>query len=481
MNHRIERDGIGSLTIPGHAYWGIHTGRAKDNFDVSGYRWPGVFITGLAQVKAACARTNMDLGHLDPVIGDAILRACDDLIQGRFHDQIIVDPFQGGAGTSTNMNLNEVIANRAIEVLGGAKGDYDRVHPLHHVNMHQSTNDVFPTGLTVAVMRLLKGLENDVARLQESFQERETVFRDVVKVGRTQLQDAVPMTLGMEFGAYAEAIARDRWRIFKCRERIKQINLGGTAIGTGLGAPRDYILRVADHLRRMTGLNLSRCENLVDATQNQDSFVETSGMLKTYASNLLKISTDLRFLASGPHAGLAEIRLPIRQTGSTIMPGKINPVIPEMVAQAALQVMANDYAVTLAASLGNLELSQFMPLLAWNILESLQILLRVSRLFRDLCVTGIEADTDQCYRLLMTGHSVATALVPFLGYETVERAVRYATEKGVPVVDACCDMGLASREAILDILSPRRMQKLGFEPSDFDPSLKNDDPPCRYS
>lgn len=468
MEYRQEFDALGSLPVPVEAFWGIHTARALNNFPVSGQRWPAAFITAFAHVKAACATVNRDLGFLDPEIARSILNACDELMNGPLQDHVIVDPFQGGAGTSTNMNINEVIANRAGESMGGPRGVYDRVHPLDHVNLHQSTNDVFPTALKVAVLSLLKDLEAAVSRLQESLQKKETAFRDVLKVGRTQLQDAVPMTLGMEFGAYAEAVARDRWRIFKCRERIKQVNLGGTAVGTGLGAPRDYILRVTDELRRRTGLNLSRSENLVDATQNQDAFVEVSGMLKAYAVNLMKIANDLRLMASGPDAGLAEIHLPPLQAGSSIMPGKVNPVIPEMMVQIAIQVMADDHAVTLAAASANLELNQCMPLLAVNILQSLQLLTNGTPLFTEKCIDGIEADRCRCEQLMMNGKTIATALVPVFGYHAVERVVRHATAEKIPLIEAFEVLGVAKRDTIIDLLSPRRLHKLGFESGDFD-------------
>ena len=287
---RKETDCLGARDLPADAYYGIHTLRALENFPLTGQRLPRVFIRALGLVKEACARTNLQLGYLEPKTGQAIIQACGELSSGTLDAHILVDAFQGGAGTSANMNCNEVIANRAIELLGGTKGDYSLVHPFHHVNKHQSTNDVFPTALRVACLLELKELENAAASLQEALQIREDEFKDVLKVGRTQLMDAVPVTLGMEFGAFAEAVARDRWRVFKCRERIKQVNLGGTAVGTGLGAPRDFIFRATERLKELTGLALARAENLVDATQNLDAFVEVSGMLKAFAVNLVKNS-----------------------------------------------------------------------------------------------------------------------------------------------------------------------------------------------
>ena len=459
---RIERDGLGEMLIPEDAYYGIHTARAIENFSVSGHRLPGVFIESFAKVKMACAQTNRELGYLETTCGESIITACRELAEGRFHDQIVVDALQGGAGTSTNMNFNEVIANRALQLLGRARGDYSVIHPIDHVNLHQSTNDVYPTALRVAALTCLKELELDVSALQESLQRKELEFRDVVKVARTQLQDAVPITMGMEFGAYAEAVARDRWRVFKARERIKQVNLGGTAVGTGLGAPTSYIFRVVENLRDITGLNISRAENLVDATQNLDSFPEASGMLKAYAANLFKIASDLRLLSSGPDAGFAELVLPPRQAGSSIMAGKINPVIPELVSQVALRVMANDQVVTLVTALGQLELNQFLPLLAHSLLESLLMLSRCTRVFGELCVAGIVPKENRCLDLVLNSKSLATVLVPVYGYGKVETLVKQAAENGNTVLETAVKSELLSRQEADELLAPKRMHKLGF-------------------
>jgi len=464
---RIERDLLGERFLPDDVYYGIQTLRALENFPLSGLRWPPVFIKSFAIVKKACALVNIELGYLEKVKGDAIVKACDELIEGKLHDQILVDPFQGGAGTSTNMNFNEVIANRALELLGKKKGEYNYIHPLEHVNMHQSTNDVFPTASKVAVLFELRELETEIARLQETFQEKEREFRSVVKLGRTELQDAVPKTLGMEFSAYAEAVARDRWRIFKARERIKVVNLGGTAVGTGLGAPREYIFRVTDVLRDLTGLNIARSENLVDATQNLDSIVEVSGLLKTYAVNLLKISNDLRLLSSGPDGGIAEIKLPAVQPGSTIMPGKVNPVIAEAVGQVSLRVIANDEIVSYAAGLGQLELNQFHPLLTYALLESLQLLKSVTRVFAEKCVKGITSNETRCRELVEKSKTIATVLVPILGYEKVKEIVEEAKRRGCTVIDLLIHDKIMEEEKVKELLSPKRMYKLGFTEEDL--------------
>ncbi len=464
---RIERDGLGERTIPADAYWGIHTSRAVRNFPFTGYHLNPAFIRAFAQVKQACATTNALLGFLPGERGRAVMDACAEIADGALHDQIVVDPFQGGAGTSTNMNFNEVIAGRAAELLGGDRGDRSLVHPIRHVNMHQSTNDVYPTALKVAVLVLLTGLETGIARLQQSLQAKEAEFRDVVKVGRTELADAVPMTLGMTFGAFADAVARDRWRVFKCRERIKRVNLGGTAIGTGLGAPRDYVLAVAGQLATITGLPVSRSENLVDATQNMDVFAEVSGILKACATNLLKISSDLRLLGSGPDTGLGEIVLPRLQAGSSIMAGKINPVMPEAVTQAALRVMANDQAITLAAGLGQLELNHLLPLIAHALPESLTLLTASCRGLAEDCIPGIRARQERCATHVERSAALATVLVPALGYDRVEELVRDARAAGISVREQAVLAGVAPPEVLERLLSPRQLCKMGFSPDEF--------------
>ncbi|UZP66975.1 aspartate ammonia-lyase [Desulfovibrio mangrovi] len=458
---RTEQDQFGSLEIPAEALYGIQTARAVANFPLSGYRLPAVFIRAYAEVKLACSRVNAALGHLPAPVAQVVETACHELIRGEHHDQIVVDAFQGGAGTSTNMNFNEVVANRAAMLMGQPCGS-GAVHPLHHVNLHQSTNDTYPTALKVAVLHELKALEQPVTALQETLQRKEQAHRDVLRLGRTELQDAVPVTMGMTFGAWAEAIARDRWRIFKCRERIRQVNLGGTAVGTGLGAPRDYVLRVTDELRRITGLKLSRAENLVDATQNLDDFVEVSGMLKACAVNLLKISGDIRLLSSGPSTGLGELRIPAMQTGSTVMPGKVNPVIPEAVAQAALRVMSNDALAGQVAALGNLELNQFMPLMAHSILESLHLLRQAVTLLHTRCLAQAEPDAERCREHVNDGGALAAVLVPAVGYARAEAIAHTAQEKGISLAQAAAEELDMPEEAIAALLSPERMRQLGY-------------------
>ena len=467
MSDRTETDSLGSLVVPADALYGIHTARALANFQLAGQPCSPGLIRGVALVKLACARTNAALGYLDAGIAQAISQAASEIAEGAHRESLLVDALQGGAGTSLNMNVNEVIANRAEEILGGRRGEYRRVHPLQHVNLHQSTNDVFPTALKIAAIESLHGLEKAIAALQTAFQAKEAAFAGIVKVGRTQLQDACPITLGGEFSAWAEALGRDRWRVFKCEERLRVVNLGGTAIGTGLTAPRDYIFRVTETLREVTGLGLSRAENLVDATQNADVFVEVSGILKAHAVNLFKISSDLRLLASGPHAGLGEVMLPPMQVGSSVMPGKVNPVICEAVGQSALQVMAQDMAVTLAAQSGQLELNAFLLLIAHALLGNLSLLDRACTIFRERCIEGIQADVARCNELLERSHAQITALVPVLGYELAAEVAKEAQQSQATIRSVVLARGLIAPQVLDRLLSADAMTALGYTKMDL--------------
>ncbi|MFZ5640417.1 MAG: aspartate ammonia-lyase [Bacillota bacterium] len=460
---RTEHDLLGSKEVPEEAYYGIHTLRALENFPVTGRPMHRELVQALVTVKKAAAMANMETGSLAKEKGRAIVRACDEILSGgRFLDQFVVDEIQGGAGTSANMNANEVIANVAIEILGGPKGDYCLVHPLDDVNMSQSTNDVYPTSLRIAAIRLLIPLSETFAALQEALQEKENEFAGVLKAGRTQLQDAVPVTLGQEFGAYAQAVARDRWRLYKAEERLRQVNLGGTAVGTGLNAERKYIYILTEKLRELTGLGLARAEYMMDITQNADVFVEVSGLLKSAAVNLTKIANDLRLLSSGPKAGLGEIYLPPVQAGSSIMPGKVNPVIPELINQVAYQVMANDLAVTLAGQAGQLELNAMLPLIARNLLESLEILNHGVRVFIDKCIKGITADTERCRALLEESYGLLAALTGHIGYgKAVEVAQTVAGDRKT-VREAVLDAGLLDEETLKKILDPFELTKPGI-------------------
>jgi aspartate ammonia-lyase len=467
---RRERDFLGTRDLADTLRHGIHTARALENAPILGRPIHAALARAFGAVKLAAARTNRVLGYLGPPDkADAIEQACRELLEGRLDAEIVVDALQGGAGTSTNMNVNEVLANRALELLGAPHGDYARVSPSEDLNRHQSTNDTFPTALRVAAISRLRALLGAVVALQEAFQAKEKEFAHVVKIGRTEMQDAVLTTLGREMGAYAEALARDRWRLNKAEERLRVVNLGGTAIGTGLAAPRDYIFRVVDELREVTGLGLARAENLVEATQNADAFVEVSGLLKALAATLIKISGDLRLMSSGPHGGLGEIRLPPRQAGSSIMPGKVNPVIPEAVTQAALLAIAHDQAVTMAAAMGSLELNPFLPLLAHALLESLDLLEHACDLLRRLSVEGIEADEQACRRRVENATASATALLPAIGYERASALVEEAERTGRGLKDLVVASGILSAEEFDRLTSAEAVCRLGFTPARSQP------------
>ncbi len=414
---RRERDGLGELEIQAGALWGIHTQRALANFPSTGRRVPDVLIGSIAVVKHAAAVTNAELGFLAPDLAKAIVRGCSKICEGgpEIDKQFPLDALQGGAGTSTNMNVNEVIANLALMSLGLKPGDYAHVHPLHHVNLHQSTNDVYPTALRIAAIAGVRNLANTFAKLQGAFQTKETEFQGIAKMGRTELQPAVPMTLGQEFSAFAEAIARDRWRTFKCEERLRLCNIGGTAIGTGLTAPRPFIFRIIEVLRSLTGMGLSRNENVIDATANADSFVEVSGILKASAANLAKIAGDLRLLHF-----LGEIRLPPLQAGSSIMPGKINPVMTECVMQVAMTARANDGIITECAAHGTLQINEFMPLIAYALLDTIAMLESTSRALMHH-VEAITANAARCADYMADSPTLLTAFLPKIGYERAEQ------------------------------------------------------------
>ncbi|HOZ48440.1 MAG TPA: aspartate ammonia-lyase [Candidatus Hydrogenedentes bacterium] len=462
-NVRTEHDLLGEKSVPRDALYGVHTVRAIENFPLTGRPVHPQLVAAFGNVKLACAQTNRALGVWEDDSGkaDAIVRACQEMAEGLLTDHVVVDGLQGGAGTSTNMNVNEVLANRALAILGEPAGRYARVSPLDDINRHQSTNDTFPTAIKLAAIRLLHTLEERLVGLQEAFQAKEKQFAHIVKVGRTQLQDAVLTTLGREMGAYAEAFNRDRWRVYKCEERLRVVNLGGTAIGTGLTAPRQFIFRVVDALREGTGIGFARAENLVESTQNADAFVEVSGILKACAVNLLKVSSDLRLLSSGPEAGLGEIRLPERQAGSSVMPGKVNPVIPEAVSQAAMMVMAYDAAVATACAAGNLELNPFLPLVAACLLDSCDLLARACDLLRRHCIEGIEADEARCQRHVEGSTAAVTALLPVLGYENATDVARRAVETGESIREILVREGMMSAEAFDAIISPEAVCRLG--------------------
>jgi aspartate ammonia-lyase len=454
---RTEHDMLGELQLPDDALYGIHTARALANFGGAPPEQPEL-IRAYAAVKLAAARTNHELGFLPDDVAAALEAACAELMDGRHLEHFPVSGLQGGAGTSLNLNVNEVLANLALRRLGLGPGRYDVVSPLDTVNLHQSTNDTYPTALKVAAIRACRRLDPALNTLQGAFQELERSCAHQVKMARTELMDAVPYTLGRQFGAMGEAFARDRWRVFKCEERLRVVNLGGTAIGTGLGAPRQYIFLVVERLREITGLGLARAENLVDATQNMDAFAEVSGILRTVGVNLLKIAGDLRLLASGPECGLGEIELPPRQAGSSIMPGKVNPVLPEHAAAVAMQLVAADTAVTQACAAGQLELNAFLPVVAHNLLGSMELLAGLLPRFTELCVRGIRA-AGKAPGLAATAW--VTALVPHLGYERAAAVAKRMREGGEDLFAAARAVAGVERATVEQWLAPEKLLQLG--------------------
>lgn len=461
-SERPEHDLLGSRGVPSHVYWGIHTLRASENFRIAGQPIHGELVRALAQVKKAAVLANARAELICEKVASAIAAACDDIIAGRYHDQFITDALQGGAGTSMNMNACEVIANLAIERLGGTRGDYTLVHPLDHVNLSQSTNDVVPTALRVAAIALVRLAAAAMAELQSALQTKEKEFANVIKLGRTELQDAVPITLGQEFAAWAQAVQRDWWRLYKAEERLRQVNLGGTAVGTGLNATRDYVFAVTDALREVTGMGLARAENLIDITQNCDALVEVSGFAKAAATNLAKIAADLRLLASGPRGGLGEINLPALQAGSSIMPGKVNPVATEAVSQAAFQIIACDQAITLGAASGQLELNAFVPLIAHNLLGALDILRSAAELLARKCISGITANTERCRELLEGSFGLVTALAPYLGYEQASSLAQEAQSRHMAIRTIALEKQLFSQRELERILDLNEMTRPGI-------------------
>ena len=461
---RLEHDLIGEKEVPADCYYGVQTLRALENFDITGIpisRTPEM-IRALAFVKKAAALANLELGILPGKIAKAIARACDDISSGQFHDQFVVDVLQGGAGTSTNMNANEVIANRALEILGHEKGEYRYCHPNNHVNCSQSTNDAYPTAFRLALHAELKMLMQKMEVLQQACAAKGVEFADVLKMGRTQLQDAVPMTLGQEFSAYATTIGEDVERVHEAQNLIHEINLGATAIGTGLNAPHGYTRLVTEYLRNLTGIPLVTSPNLIEATWDTGAYMQVSGVLKRFAVKLSKICNDLRLLSSGPRAGLNEINLPRMQPGSSIMPGKVNPVIPEVVNQIAYQVVGADLTITMASENGQLELNVMEPVIAYNLFQSIDMLGRACTTLADKCITGITANREHCRNMVENSIGIVTALNPIIGYENSSVVAREALEGNRSVYDLILEKELLSRERLDEILSPANMMHPQF-------------------
>lgn len=461
-NTRMETDFLGTKEVPKDAYYGIQTMRAAENFPITGYCIHKDLIQALAIIKKAAAMANISSGRLPSQIGKAIAGAADEVINGSWHEQFIVDPIQGGAGTSLNMNMNEVLANRALELIGQEKGDYKRISPNSHVNMSQSTNDVFPTAIHIAALKLLEKLLGTMERMQHVFKEKAIQFDHIIKMGRTHLQDAVPIRLGQEFEAYSRVMERDIKRIRQSRQHLYEINMGATAVGTGLNAESGYINFVVKNIAAISNLPLAEAEHLVDATQNTDAYTEVSAALKVCMINLSKIANDLRLMASGPRAGLAEITLPARQPGSSIMPGKVNPVMPEMINQVAFQVIGNDHTICLASEAGQLELNVMEPVLVFNLLQSLSIMNNSFEAFTEFCLKGIEANEVQLKSYVDKSVGLITAVNPHIGYEAAARIARKAILNGKPIRELCLQDKLLSEEELDLILSPYEMTEPGI-------------------
>lgn len=457
--HRIEHDFLGEKKIPAHAYWGVHTARAVENFPISGT--PVSAMTELVRafgfVKKATAKANLQLGVLDDKRAFAIMYACEQLIDGHHHDQFVVDVIQGGAGTSTNMNANEVIANLALERMGFEKGRYDVLHPNDHVNASQSTNDVYPTAVRLALWFGIDRLLDAMAFLRAGFEAKAEQFRDVLKIGRTQLQDAVPMTLGQEFSTYAVMLGEDEQRLREARALIQEINLGATAIGTGINSPAGYAELACRLLAEVSGVPVVKAPNLVEATQDTGAFVQLSGVLKRVATKLSKTCNDLRLLSSGPQAGFGDIRLPPRQAGSSIMPGKVNPVIPEVMNQVAFEVIGNDMTVTMASEAGQLQLNAFEPIMGWSLFKSIQHLANACITLQTHCVAGIEANLDLLARRVRESVTLITALNPIIGYEKAALIAKTAIATGAPIDEVAHSLGILTREQMEALLVPEKL------------------------
>ena len=467
LQYRIEKDSIGTKEVPKDKYYGVQSLRAAENFSITGQSIHAEMIKSLAYIKKASAITNCEVGLLPKRIEAAIVQACDEIIDGKLHDQFITDPIQGGAGTSMNMNANEVIANRAIELLGGIKGDYSIVHPNDHVNYGQSTNDVIPSAGKMTTLRLLDALKVELVRLTDAFSQKTKEFDHIIKMGRTQMQDAVPIRLGQEFQAYAHAVSRDINRIDKAMDEMRSLNMGGTAIGTGINADEDYLKKIVPNLCAVSSLDLVQAADLVDSTQNLDSFVSVSGSLKTCAITLSKISNDLRLMSSGPRTGFGEINLPGKQNGSSIMPGKVNPVIPEVVSQVAFRVIGNDVTITMAAEAGQLELNAFEPVIFYSLFQSITALTQAIKTFIDNCILGITANEERCRDLVENSVGIITAICPHVGYQQAADIAKRAIKTGESVRVLILQENLLSEDELNHIMDSFQMTTPGIPGKDL--------------
>jgi aspartate ammonia-lyase len=461
---RIERDSVGEREIPEDVYYGIQTVRAIENFPISGWKPYPAFVTATVQIKKAAARANRELGALDAQMAQAIETAANEVLDGNMRDQHVVDPFQAGAGTSHNMNVNEVLANRAIELLGGEKGDYSIVNPNDHVNLGQSTNDVVPTAIRLAALELVRELLPVLDKLAASLQKKSEEFDHIVKSGRTHLQDAVPVRLGQEFGAYAKAIIKNRDRIARAADELRELGLGGTAAGTGLNAAPGYRRLVVEELSRITGEPLRPAEDYFEAMQSLSPFVNLSGALKTLATDVARIANDLRLLSSGPNTGLAEINLPAVQPGSSIMPGKVNPVMAEMTNMVCFQVMGNDLTIMAAAQAGQLELNVMMPVVAFDLLMSLTIMTNALKLLREKCVEGITANEERGRWYVERSVALVTALNPKIGYARAAEMAKRAIARGKTIRETIIEEKLLEPDEIEKVMDTYSMTEYNDEP-----------------
>ena len=459
---RTEKDSIGTKNVPEDVYYGVQSLRAAENFHITGLNMHPEIINSLAYIKKAAAITNCEAGLLDKKIAQAIVKACDEILGGKLHEDFIVDPIQGGAGTSLNMNANEVIANRANEILGGKKGDYSIVNPNDHVNCGQSTNDVIPTAGKMTSLRLLKNLLKELMKLHTALEKKAEEFDSVIKMGRTQLQDAVPIRLGQEFKAYSVAVLRDIRRMDKAMDEMRTLNMGGTAVGTGLNADEAYLRRIVPNLSEISDMELVQAYDLIDSTQNLDPFVAVSGAVKACAVTLSKIANDLRLMSSGPRAGFGEINLPAKQNGSSIMPGKVNPVIPEVVNQVAFNVIGNDVTITMAAEAGQLELNAFEPIIFYCLFQSIDTLGYAVQTFVDNCVTGITANETRCRYFVENSVGIITAICPYVGYQKAAEIAKEAIKTGESVKKLIIEQGILTEEQMDEILDPVQMTEPGI-------------------
>ena len=465
-DYRVEKDSIGVKDIPEEVYYGVQTLRAAENFHITGLNMHPEIINSLAYIKKASAITNCEVGILEKKKAQAIVQACDEIIEGKFHDDFIVDPIQGGAGTSLNMNANEVIANRAIEILGGKKGDYTIVNPNDDVNCGQSTNDVIPTAGKMTSLHLLQNLKKQLLRHYDALNEKAKEFDHVIKMGRTQMQDAVPIRLGQEFKAYSVAIMRDIHRMDKAMDEMRTLNMGGTAIGTGINADENYLRRIVPNLSEISGMEFIQAFDLIDATQNLDSFVAVSGAVKACAVTLSKMSNDLRLMSSGPRAGFGEINLPAKQNGSSIMPGKVNPVIPEVVNQVAFNIIGNDMTITMAAEAGQLELNAFEPIIFYCMFQSIDTLGYAVETLVDNCIVGITANEERCRQLVENSVGIITAICPHVGYEKTADIAKKAINSNESVRSLILKENIMDEEELSRILDPIHMTEPGISGKD---------------